>query len=89
LKGWSTGLLTTYSAWRSGGTDSYCRPGLLLLIKAMNLILYSNDQQRSWKLEQKLNSDLNDERLLSNAAILPNAMLHVVLTILEPNQLLK
>ena len=69
------GLRTTNSAWRSGGTDSYCHPGLLLLIKAINLILYSNDQQRSWKLEQKLNSDLNDERLLSNAAILPNAML--------------
>jgi hypothetical protein len=41
----------------------------------MNLILYTNDQQRFWKLEQKLNNDLNDERLLSNAAILPNAML--------------
>jgi len=48
------------------------------MIKAMNLILYSNDQQRSWKLEQKLNSDLNDERLVTYAAILPNAMLAVV-----------
>jgi len=52
------------------------------MIKAMNLILYSNDQQRSWKLEQKLNNDLNDERLFSNAAILPNAMLHVVILLI-------
>ncbi|OHC84823.1 MAG: hypothetical protein A2546_06160 [Sphingobacteriia bacterium RIFOXYD2_FULL_35_12] len=62
-----------------GGIASYCHPGLLLLIKTMNLILYSNDQHRSWQMEQKLNSDLKDERLFSNAAILPNAMLCTVL----------
>jgi len=50
----------------------------------MNLILYSNDQQCSWKLGQKLNSELKDEGLISVAA-----MLHVVLAILEPNNLLK
>jgi len=43
----------------------------------MNLILYSNDQQRSRKLEQKPMLDSKDERLITNAAILPNAMLAV------------
>jgi len=50
-------------------------PGLLFLIKAMNLILYSSDQQKSYELEQKPILYSIDERCLTYAAFLPNAML--------------